>query len=115
MFRRLRRLLIEVLFTVPCILSAHERVMVQADRSLYAAGETIWMRGWICDSGSSRPVSRYLYAELLRDGQGSVEQRIKLKESDGYFSGQIVIPEDVESGWYTLRAYTRAQMDWPAE
>lgn len=115
MFRRLRRLLIEVLFTVPCILSAHERVMVQADRSLYAAGETIWMRGWICDSGSSRPVSRYLYAELLRDGQGSVEQRIKLKESDGIFSGQIVIPEDVESGWYTLRAYTRAQTGWPAE
>ena len=31
------------------------------------------------------------------------------------FFGQMELPEDLEGGWYTLRAYTRAQKDWPAE
>ncbi|MBR1538907.1 MAG: hypothetical protein IJ636_05305, partial [Bacteroidales bacterium] len=61
------------------------------------------------------PTSKYLYVELLRDGLGSVEQRIKLKELGGMFIGQMDLPDDLDSGWYTLRAYTRAQKDWPAE
>lgn len=47
MFRRFRLLLIEALLTVPCILSAHERVMVQADRSAVIkkvrAYTSLWM------------------------------------------------------------------------
>ena len=31
------------------------------------------------------------------------------------FFGQMELPDDLDSGWYTLRAYTRAQKDWPAE
>ena len=31
------------------------------------------------------------------------------------FFGQMPLDEGLESGWYTLRAYTRAQKDWPAE
>lgn len=61
------------------------------------------------------PSSNFLYVELLRDGLGSVEQRIKLKERSGMFFGQLELPDDLESGWYTLRGYTRAQKDWPAE
>ena len=95
-------------------LSANELVCLQTDRSLYAAGETVWMRGWI-DDPTEMPASKYLYVELLRDGAGTVEQRIKLKERGGLFLGQLPLSEDLESGWYTLRAYTRAQKDWPGE
>ena len=100
---------------------AAERVRVSCDRSLYAAGETIWLRGWVTEAGSpagevgEMPTSKFLYVELLRDGLGSVEQRIKLKERGGMFFGQMPLDEGLESGWYTLRAYTRAQKDWPAE
>ena len=85
------------------------------DRSLYAAGETIWVRGWVSDPDGEAATSKFLYVELLRDGLGSVEQRIKLKERGGMFFGQMELPDDLESGWYTLRAYTRAQKDWPSE
>ena len=101
--------------------SAAERVRVSCDRSLYAAGETVWLRGWVTEAGSpagevgEMPTSKFLYVELLRDGLGSVEQRIKLKERGGMFFGQMSLDEGLESGWYTLRAYTRAQKDWPAE
>ena len=95
-------------------LSANETVFLQTDRSLYAAGETVWMRGWVEDP-TEMQTSKYLYVELLRDGAGAVEQRIKLKERSGLFLGQLPLSEDLESGWYTLRAYTRAQKDWPGE
>lgn len=100
---------------------ATERVRMSCDRSLYAAGETIWLRGWVTEAGfpaglvGKMPTSRFLYVELLRDGVGGVERRLKLKERSGMFFGQMELPEDLEGGWYTLRAYTRAQKDWPAE
>lgn len=94
---------------------ANERVVFVIDRSFYASGETVWLRGWISDVEGAAPTSKYLYVELLRDGVGSVEMRIKLKERGGMFLGQMELPEDLESGWYTLRAYTLAQKDWPAE
>lgn len=99
---------------IPCNNYAQESVRCATDRSLYAAGETIWMRAWVNDD-EGVPTSKFVYVELLRDGIGSVERRIKLKERGGMFFGQMDLPEDLESGWYTLRAYTRAQKDWPAE
>ena len=98
-------------------LSARESVIISSDRSCYAIGETIWLMGWLIETGNTHetPTSKYLYVELLRDGLGSVEQRIKLKELGGMFIGQMDLPDDLDSGWYTLRAYTRAQKDWPAE
>ena len=115
-----------LLLVITCFCSclwtdAAERVRVSCDRSLYAAGETIWLRGWVTEAGSpagevgEMPTSKFHYVELLRDGLGSVEQRIKLKERGGMFFGQMPLDEGLESGWYTLRAYTRAQKDWPAE
>jgi MG2 domain. len=97
---------------------AGERVRMHCDRSLYAAGETVWLRAWVteeAEDAEAAPTSKFLYVELLRDGVGGVEKRVKLKERSGMFFGQLELPEDLESGWYTLRAYTRAQKDWPAE
>ena len=108
-----------LLLTILCFCflwaEAAERVWVHCDRSLYAAGETVWLRGWVTDEERAAPVSKFLYVELLRDGVGGVERRLKLKERSGMFFGQMELPEDLKSGWYTLRAYTRAQKDWPAE
>ena len=106
-----------VALLVCCCLSTHatERVRVSCDRSLYAAGETIWLRGWVTDPEEEAATSKFLYVELLRDGAGSVEQRVKLKARADLFFGQMELPDDLDSGWYTLRAYTRAQKDWPAE
>ncbi len=110
-------LVLLALLTVTPAMAA-ERGWVHCDRSLYAAGETVWLRGWVTDTDGAeamKPTSKFLYVELLRDGIGSVEKRIKVKERSGMFFGQMELPDDMDSGWYTLRAYTRAQKDWPAE
>lgn len=108
-----------LLLTILCFsclsVNAAERVWAHCDRSLYAAGETVWLRGWVTDEEGTAPVSKFLYVELLRDGAGSVEQRVKIKSRGGIFFGVMELPKDMDSGWYTLRAYTLAQKDWPAE
>lgn len=116
----MKKSLLLTVLSIGLLLSANaaERVRVSCDRSLYAAGETVWMRAWVQEEAPEAavaPTSKFLYVELLRDGVGGVEKRVKLKERSGMFFGQLELPEDLESGWYTLRAYTRAQKDWPAE
>lgn len=115
----MRRVIFISVLTLACLVplraAASESVEVVLDRSLYTAGETVWMRGWVTDKEAALPTSNFLYVELLRDGVGSVERRIKMKKRNGFFLGQMDLPDNLESGWYTLRAYTRAQKDWPAE
>ena len=108
-------LLVLVAFLTIIPAQSAEHVWVHCDRSLYAAGETIWFRGWVTDPEGEAATSKFLYVELLSDGIGSVEKRIKVKERSGMFFGQMELPDDLDSGWYTLRAYTQAQKDWPAE
>ena len=113
----MKRFLLFSILSICCSTQAQatEQVRIHMDRSLYAAGETIWMRGWITEKDGETPTSKFLYVELLRDGMESVEKRIKIKERNGMFFGQMELPDDLDSGWYTLRAYTKAQKDWPAE
>ena len=82
-------------------LFASERVIISLDRSCYVFGETIWLRGWLIEAGNTHetPSSKFLYVELLRDGLGSVEQRIKLKERSGMFFGQMELDENLETGY----------------
>ena len=113
----MKRFLLFSILSICCSTQAQatEQVRIHMDRSLYAAGETIWMRGWITEKDGETPTSKFLYVELLRDGMESVEKRIKIKERNKMFFGQMELPDDLDSGWYTLRAYTKAQKDWPAE
>lgn len=113
----MKRFLLFSILSICCSTQAQatEQVRIHMDRSLYAAGETIWMRGWITEKDGETPTSKFLYVELLRDGMESVEKRIKIKERNKMFFGQMELPDDLDSGWYTLRAYTKSQKDWPAE
>ena len=94
--------------------SAPEKCFVHTDRSVYAPGEQIWLRGYLVNSDGAEDtqLSNYLYVELLSD---TLVLRIMLKW-DGYgFSGFLSLPSDIAEGSYILRAYTRWMFHWPAE
>ncbi|MBR5716857.1 MAG: hypothetical protein IKX59_09750 [Bacteroidales bacterium] len=85
-----------------------EKVHVMTDRELYQPGDTIWMRAWVVDGETFMPFShgsRYVYVELI-DGVDSLRQCVKLLEREGRFVGQLVIPQELKSGDYTLAAFT---------
>ncbi len=89
-----------------------EKVYLHFDRSCYTAGETIWFRGWIQEASalSLLPPSNFLYAELL-DGRGEVVVRVKIKRTNDAFPGCMDLPDNLETGFYTIRAYTLWQLN----
>ena len=91
-----------------------EKVYLHFDRSCYTAGETIWFRGWVQEASaiSLLPPSNFLYAELL-DGRGEAVVRVKIKRTNDAFPGCIEVPDHLETGFYTLRAYTLWQLNSP--
>lgn len=91
-----------------------EKVYLHFDRSCYTAGETIWFRGWVQEASalSLLPPSNFLYAELL-DERGEAVVRVKIKRTNDAFPGCIDIPDNLETGFYTIRAYTLWQLNSP--
>lgn len=89
-----------------------EKVYLHYDRSCYTAGETIWFKGWIQESSriSGLPPSNFLYVEVL-DERGEAAVRVKIKRQQDGFPGCIELPDRLETGNYTLRAYTLWQLN----
>ena len=85
-----------------------EKVHVMTDRGAYMAGDTLWLRAWVVDAATHRPVSasKFVYVELLSPTD-SLCTRVKIhQDDDGVFQGYVPIPEDLPEGRYQLTAYT---------
>lgn len=89
-----------------------EKLYVHLDRTCYAAGETIWFKGYLCDAfpQSRQKGSNFIYVELL-DSTGNAVLRHKIKRVSNGFPGHMFLPEDIRSGSYVLRGYTLWQMN----
>ena len=84
-----------------------EEVYVNTDRQEYIAGEDMWLSVWLTDRKTGKPSddSRLAYVEILNpENRPVVQKRISLE--DGFGPGQIVLPDTLTSGIYTLIAYT---------
>ena len=87
---------------------ASESLLIQTDKQLYIAGETIWMKFYAFDTRNQRisDFSKIGYVEL-KDQQGSIVSQIKVFLNQGHGSGTIRLPKVLSSGSYTLIAYTQ--------
>ena len=97
------------------VVYAPEKVFVHIDRTYFAVGETIWMKGYVESAAPVPDTSRFLYVELLDGRQGTAKLRTKIRLGEEGFAGHMDLPDDLPGGRYTLRAYTRWQMNWPEE
>ncbi len=95
-------------FIFQSVILPQEKVYVQNDKPYYVTGEDIWFRAYLVDAIShvADYSSRYIYAELINP-VNEVSVRIKIKPTLGAYSGYIKIPEEVPSGDYQLRFYTK--------
>jgi hypothetical protein len=86
----------------------HEQVDCFTDRSLYICGELIRFRANLFGFGLADPGawSTVLYVELVgADGELLAQGKFPLDEQ--FASGEIKIPDQLLSGTYYLRSYTR--------
>lgn len=99
-------------FNLFSVLCSPEKVYLHYDRSCYTAGESIWFKGWVQEASrlSSLPPSNFLYAEVL-DERGDAVVRVKIKRSGNGFPGCLELPDNLKTGYYTLRAYTLWQLN----
>lgn len=90
-----------------CNAVPREEIFVHSDREEYIAGEDLWFNVYLVNRQNLRPSSdsKIAYFELLNpENRPVVQKRIFLE--DGFGPGQIIIPDTLSSGTYTIRAYT---------
>ncbi|WP_235337312.1 hypothetical protein [Pontibacter korlensis] len=86
------------------MLLSDEQVRLVHSQPYYAAGERLWYKAHL-NKSSSQPLSKALYVELLNaQGQLIVRQRLVIDESIA--SGDILLPQHLPTGHYTLLART---------
>lgn len=85
-----------------------EKVYVHTDRPYYAAGDTIWLKGYLTDGQlhHADSASRVLYVDLVDAIRKKVVGRKLFRATDGYAPGDFPLPDSLAAGAYVLRAYT---------
>lgn len=113
-----------------------EKVWLHFDNAGYFQGDTIWFKAYVRSTHPERhlPLSRVLYVELVSP-IGQVIQTRKLKIENGECHGELPLRQstdlseevkrdstlslkkvnDVLSGFYEVRAYTRYMLNWDTE
>jgi hypothetical protein len=85
----------------------YEEVFVHTDRDDYIAGEDTWFNIYVVDklSGRLSGRSRVAYFELLNSWNNPVIQK-RLLVKNGVSAGQVLLPDTLSSGMYSIRVYT---------
>jgi hypothetical protein len=85
-----------------------EKLFVHLDQPTYSAGERMWFKAYAVDGTWHRPLalSAVAYVEVLDAAQKPVAQAsIALHQATGH--GSLVLPAQLASGRYLVRAYTK--------
>ena len=90
-----------------------EKVYLHLDNTGYFKGETIWFKAYVTRTDEERrtDLSKVLYVELLNPS-GDVVERRKLPIQNGEAYGDIKVDSIMTTGFYELRAFTRAMTNW---
>lgn len=90
-----------------------EKVYLHLDNNAYFQGETLWFKAYVvlASSLTPSPMSKVLYVELLSPS-GQVVQERRLKIENGQANGEFSLKDIIHTGYYQVRAYTRAMLNW---
>lgn len=90
-----------------------EKVYLHFDNTGYYLGDTIWFKAYVVSAVDLVPAfqSKVVYVELLTP-EGRVLATRKLKVEDGQCHGEFALDDDLRSGFYEVRAYTRFMLNF---
>jgi hypothetical protein len=84
-----------------------EKIFLHTDKDFYVAGEILWFKIYYTEGAAHKPLhlSKVAYAEILySDGKAELQAKISLEP--GQSKGSFYLPVTMNSGNYTIRAYT---------
>lgn len=84
-----------------------EKVYLHTDRDYYNQGDSLWFQAYLVDGWDHNPTdnSGNLHVELISPGAEVVGYKV-IKLDNGLGNGDFIIPVNLNSGIYILRAYT---------
>lgn len=88
-----------------------DKLYVHLDKPFYATGETIWYKTYFLYQDTSNIKSNIIYLDLISP-TGEVLVHQKLLRTQLYAYGEISVPPEWEEGYYTLRYYTRWNLNF---
>lgn len=93
-----------------------ENIYIHTDKSVYHAGEIIWLRADVISGKSAAPlaISKVAYVELV-NAQNKPLLQCKLGLKDALGKGFLDIPQNMHPGKYILRAYTNWMKNFSAD
>lgn len=93
-----------------------EEVFIHSDRDEYVAGEDIWFSTYVFTRQDNKlsEISGLVYFEILNRHNVPVIQR-RIKIENGIGPGQVMLPDTLSTGPYTLRAYTNQMKNFLPE
>jgi hypothetical protein len=94
-----------------------EKLYIQTDRTFYAPGDTIWLKGYLFNAQflTASTQSGLVYAELIND-DNKIVKRMLFQSYEGLFRGAFPIPKDeLLPGTFSLRAYSNWMRNWGDE
>lgn len=91
----------------PDIADYKEELFVRTDRDIYITGEQVWFKVYELNGLTHEPsdLSKVIYLELL-DRNNFPLMQVKVKKDSKSGSSAFILPGNISSGNYILRAYT---------
>lgn len=90
-----------------------EKVYLHLDNNAYFIDENVYFKAYVVRASSLKytDMSKVLYVELL-DDHGNTVERKNYEIIDGQASGSIPLSGLIHGGFYEIRAFTRAMLNW---
>jgi hypothetical protein len=84
-----------------------EEIFVRTDRDIYISGEEVWFKVYTMSGLTHTPcdISKVVYLEMLDKNNFPLKQ-IKIKSDHNSGSSSFILPDNLSSGNYIIRAYT---------
>jgi len=88
--------------------AAKEKILLETDRKVYAAGEKVWFNAYLLRSLNNRldTASRNLFVDLVDDNDKVIKQLV-LNVFSLHTDGAITLSDSLPTGYYWLRGYTQ--------
>ena len=88
-----------------------EKIYIHYDKDYYAAGQTIWFKGYLYSNWKPSGLSNNFYVQLTND-KGDVILHKEYPVIGATVRGSIDIPDSLEQGNYYVRAFTPGIMNY---
>ncbi len=90
-----------------------EKVYLQTDKSYYVGGEDIWIKTWCTTIDGPTYLSRIIYIDIVDQKGNVVQKKLYRLDSLGSSAANFIIPGNIESGNYSVNAYTLWMLNFP--